>query len=309
MNMQPNNGQMRRARGAFFRRGSLTQRMGLFVVLALLALVAVVGIGWQWQISLPESARDMWSEVSDTTITGQVKAAFALSKRLSAYEIAVDTKDGVVRLSGQVPSEIDRELAGNVAKDTTGVKRVDNQLRAEPGLKPSDASLRESSRVADLEIHADLRERLAASEYLSSNEIQASNEIQVSVKDRVVTLTGRTQTPQQKTGAEQLAHSLPNVAEVINQLTVINPGAAKAETPGVTERVPKDKELANQVSFALFTERDNFANVGAIKVESRNGAITLSGKVTSRAERALAERVARSVKGVRVVSNRLTVSL
>jgi osmotically-inducible protein OsmY len=271
--------------------------------LALLALVAIVGIGWQRQIFLPGSAREMWRGVSDATITGQVKAAFALSKRLSAYEIAVDTKDGVVTLSGQVPSEVDRELAGNVAKDTTGVKHVDNQLRAEPGLKPSDASLRESSRVADLEIHADLRERLAASEYLAGSEIQAS------VKDRVVTLTGRVQTPQQKTGAEQLARSLPNVAEVVNQLTVINPGAAQTETPGVTDQVSKDKELANQVSFALFIERDNFTNVGAIKVESRNGAITLSGTVSSRAERALAERLAREVKGVRVVSNRLTVSL
>lgn len=302
MNMQPNNGRMRRARG-FFRRGSFTQRTGLIAILALLALVAVVGVGWQWQISVPKSARDMWRGVSDTAITGQVKAAFALSKRISAYEIAVDTKDGVVTLSGQVPSEIDRELAGNVAKDTTGVERVDNQLRAEPGLKPSEASLRESSRVADLEIHADLRERLAASEYLSGNDIQAS------VKDRVVTLTGRVQTLQQKTGAEQLARSLPNVANVVNQLTITNPSAAQNETSGVTEQVPKDQELANQVSFALFTERDNFANVGAIKVESRNRAITLSGKVSSRAERALAERVARSVNGVRVVSNRLTVSL
>jgi osmotically-inducible protein OsmY len=303
MNMRPNIERTRRARGAFFRRGAFTQRTGLFVILALLALVAIVGIGWQRQIFLPGSAREMWRGVSDATITGQVKAAFALSKRLSAYEIAVDTKDGVVTLSGQVPSEVDRELAGNVAKDTTGVKHVDNQLRAEPGLKPSDASLRESSRVADLEIHADLRERLAASEYLAGSEIQAS------VKDRVVTLTGRVQTPQQKAGAEQLARSLPNVAEVVNQLTVINPGAAQTETPGVTDQVSKDKELANQVSFALFIERDNFTNVGAIKVESRNGAITLSGTVSSRAERALAERLAREVKGVRVVSNRLTVSL
>jgi len=278
------------------------KRTSLILLLGLLALVIVAGVAWRGQISVPDSARDMFREVSDATITGQVKTAFALSKRISAYEIGVDTKDGMVTLTGQAPSEIDRELAGAIAKDTTGVRQVDNQIRVEPGLKPSDASLRESSRVADLEIHADLRERLAASEHLSGSEIH------VSVKDRVVTLTGRVQTPHQKTGVEQLARSLPNVANVANQLNVANPNAAQAETPGVSEQERKDKELANQISFALFIERDNFANVAAIEVENRNGAVTLSGAVASRAERALAERVARGVKGVSVVSNRLSIA-
>jgi len=277
-------------------------RVALTLILGLLAMIAIVGVAWRWSLTVPDSAREVLREVTDATITGQVKTAFAISKRISAYEINVETQDGVVTLKGQVPSEIDLELAGAIARDTTGVKQVDNQLRVEPGLKPSDASLRESARVADLEIHADLRERMAASKHFTGAEIQ------VSVKDRVVTLTGRTQTPQQKTGAEQLARSLPNVVNVVNQLTVANPGAGQVETPGVPEQVSKDKELANQVSFALFIERDNFVNVGAIKAESRNGEVTLSGTVSSRAERALAERVARSVNGVSGVNNRLAVS-
>jgi osmotically-inducible protein OsmY len=282
-----------------FNRGRSFSGAILIAILALVVLGAVFVYGWRWQITVPDSARDVIRDVSDAGITAQVKAAFALSKRISAYEIGVETKGGVVTLTGQAPSEVDRELAGDVAKDTTGVKQVDNQIRVEPGLKPSDASLRENARVTDLEIHANLRERLAASEFLSGNEIN------VSVKDRVVTLAGRTQTPQQKAGVEQLARSIPNVANVVNQLTVTNPGAAQSET---SERESKDKELANQVLFALFNERDSFTNLGTIKVESRNGAVTLSGAVYSRAERALAERVARGVKGVSSVSNRLTVS-
>jgi osmotically-inducible protein OsmY len=299
MDMEPVKRGTWSARDRFGRGGSFSGAI-LIAVLALVVLVAVFVYGWRWQITVPDSARNVIRDVSDAGITAQVKAAFALSKRISAYEIGVKTKDGVVTLTGQSPSEVGRELAGNVARDTTGVKQVDNQLRVEPGLKPSDASLRESSRVTDLEIHANLRERLAAGEFLSGNEIN------VSVKDRVVTLTGRTQTPRQKTDVEQLARSIPNVADVVNQLTVTNPGAAQSET---SEREGKDKELANQVLFALFNERDNFTNPGTIKVESRNGAVTLSGAVPSRAERALAERVARGVKGVSSVSNRLSVSL
>jgi hyperosmotically inducible periplasmic protein len=302
MDMEPVKRKRWSARDRFTRGGSFRGAI-LIAILALVVLGAILVYGWRWQITVPDSARDVIRGVSDAGITAQVKAAFALSKRISAYAIGVDTKDGVVTLSGQAPSDIDRELAGNVARDTTGVKQVDNQIRVEPGLKPSDASLRESARVTDLEIHANLRERLAASEYLSGNEIN------VSVKDRVVTLAGRTQSLRQKTGIEQLARSLPNVADVVSQLTVANNGVAQAETSGVSERESKDKELANQVLFALFNERDNFTKIGAIKVESRNGAVTLLGPVSSRAERALAERVARGVKGVSSVSNRLTVSL
>jgi osmotically-inducible protein OsmY len=298
MNILPNRAQARPV-----LRPAGIGRKAIILILGLIALVAIAGVAWRWQIAMPDSARDMIRDVSDARITGQVKAAFALSKRISAYDIGVETKDGVVTLSGQVPSEIDRELAENVAKDTTGVKQVNNELRAEPGLKPSDASARESSRVGDLEIYADLRERLASSQYLSGTTIQ------VAVKDRVVTLSGQVQTPQQKTGAEQVARSLSNVTDVVNQLSVANPGATQTETPGVSEQEVKDKDLANQVSFALFNERDNFSNVGAIKAESHNGAVTLSGSVTSRAERALAERVARGVRGVASVSNRLSVSL
>jgi osmotically-inducible protein OsmY len=166
-------------------------------------------------------------------------------------------------------------------------------------MKPSETSLREGARIADLEIRADLQERLAASPELKGKEIQ------VSVQDRVVTLAGQVETPAQKTGAEQLARSISNVANVINNLSVGNPNAPLTEVPGMPT---KDGELARQVSFALFNERENFVNPGAIKVESRDGRVTLSGSVASRAERALAERVARDVKEAQSINNQLTVS-
>jgi osmotically-inducible protein OsmY len=238
----------------------------------------------------------------DSVIVENVKSAFGLSKRLSAYEIKVAARDGVVTLTGQVPSEIEKELAASVAKDTRGVKQVDNQIQIEPGLKPAEESIRESARVADLEIRADLQERLAASPELKGKEIQ------LSVQDRVVTLSGQVETLQQRMGAEQLARAVSNVASVVNNLTVTHPDAALTEVPGVTESEARDQELAQQVSFALFKERDNFASVGAIKVEARNGNVTLSGSVVSRAERALAERIAREVKGVNRINNTLTVA-
>src|SRR5215510_3511405 len=85
----------------------------------------------------------VWGEgqsAADIAITNKVKSAFLLSKRLSAYEINAQTKDGVVTLSGQVPTEVDKELAGNVAKDVPEVKGVNNQLQVNSGIRPSEAT-------------------------------------------------------------------------------------------------------------------------------------------------------------------------
>ena len=180
----------------------------------------VVTVLWFYlfpQSRVPRAAGQVLQQAADATTSGKVKSAFMLSKRLSPYDIEAVTQNGMVTLSGPVPSEIDKELAEKVARDTRGVNQVSNQLVIEPQIKPSEASLRESERIVDLEVQADLRERLAASADLSDKTIQ------ISVANRNVTLAGEVETPAQKSGAEQLARSLANVTGVTNQLSVSNP--------------------------------------------------------------------------------------
>lgn len=274
-----------------------------FLVVSLLIIV-LVALG----VAITPQGRNMtgrlvswWRGADDKAVTENVRSAFALSKRLSAYAIEVSTSGGAVALTGQVPTEIDKELAGTVARDVPGVQSVDNQLQVQPGLKPSEASVREGMRISDLEIRANLNEQLLASEALKGQNLQ------VSVENRIVTLNGQVDNPVQKAGAEQLARSLGNVVDVVNNLKVANPAAGQNETPGAPG-VSRDMDLSNRVLFALFQAREDFADVGTIKAASRDGAVVLTGAVVSRAERALAERIARDVEGVKSVSNQLSVS-
>ena len=271
----------------------------LAVVPLVLLAVAIFWVYFFPQSRVPRAAGQVLQQAADATTSGKVKSAFMLSKRLWPYDIETVTQDGVVTLSGQVPSEIDKELAEKVARDTRGVNQVSNQLIIEPQVKRSEASLRESERIGDLEIQADLRERLAASSELSGKTIQFT------VTNRNITLAGEVETPAQKTGAEQLARSLANVTGVTNQLAVTNPSAPQQEVPGVST---KDSEISRQIGFALFTERENFTDLGAIKVDCQDGQVILSGFVPTRAERALAWRIAREVKGVSAVSNQIQIS-
>jgi hyperosmotically inducible protein len=64
----------------------------------------------------------------DTGITTEVKAKLAADSNLSAMDIHVTTKGGVVTLTGMVDQKPQIELAEKVVKEADGVKKVRNKL-------------------------------------------------------------------------------------------------------------------------------------------------------------------------------------
>ena len=66
--------------------------------------------------------------IDDASITAQVSAALAGDKELRALRIDVDTRDGVVTLSGPAPTASAKERAAEVAHKVQGVESVNNQL-------------------------------------------------------------------------------------------------------------------------------------------------------------------------------------
>src|SRR5260370_14227776 len=88
----------------------------------------------------------IFSSSADVATTVKVKSALSLSKRLAGYSIGVKTEGGVVTLTGEVASEDAKSLAGEIARDTPGVKDVKNEINVNPVARPSG----ESSHVKDL---------------------------------------------------------------------------------------------------------------------------------------------------------------
>jgi osmotically-inducible protein OsmY len=66
--------------------------------------------------------------IDDTVITARVKAALIDNESLSANEINVETREGVVQLSGFVDDRSDIAEAGEVTEDIEGVRSVKNDL-------------------------------------------------------------------------------------------------------------------------------------------------------------------------------------
>lgn len=267
-------------------------------VIAALLLIIIAGGGYYvythgWK--KPESFRAIFSSTGDPETARKVKTALGLSKRLAGFDIQVTASDGVVTLTGQVPSEDIKSLAGAIARDTPGVNDVKNEISVDPAAQPSS----ESVHVEDLEIRVSILEALARSRELGGKTID------IKVDNRTVTLSGTVETPTQRSGAEQIARAVDGVAGVVNNLVVTNPQATSEPPPAGTPPPESSTDLAKRIQFELY-QTDAF-NTRTIQVRAEGGTVTLSGTVRSRAEQLLAERVAQSVPEVKKVVNELKV--
>src|ERR1051325_8839756 len=93
--------------------------------LLVLILIVILGFGGfyiyrnGWR--MPTSFSALFAS-ADTTTTNRVKTALGNSKRLAGFPLDASSSNGVVTLTGQVPSDNLKSLAGEIARDTMGVK-------------------------------------------------------------------------------------------------------------------------------------------------------------------------------------------
>ncbi len=74
------------------------------------------------------AAAKVGDAVGDIATTASVNAKLAADSELSAIKIDVDTKDGVVTLTGPAPNAAAKARATDIAKAVDGVKTVNNNL-------------------------------------------------------------------------------------------------------------------------------------------------------------------------------------
>jgi len=72
------------------------------------------------------SERTLGRKVDDALITSKVKAK--LTEDMNPFNVDVDTDAGVVTLSGRVKTAQDKSDAERIARQTMGVREVDNRL-------------------------------------------------------------------------------------------------------------------------------------------------------------------------------------
>lgn len=80
----------------------------------------------------PTMAEQLSQQADDAALTARIKSRLLMSENTSGLAINVDTSDSVVTLQGKVGSDTERELAGLIAANTSGVAEVNNKLKVKP---------------------------------------------------------------------------------------------------------------------------------------------------------------------------------
>ena len=152
---------------------------------------------------------------------------------------------------------------------------------------------------------------------LAADDTVKAYQIDVDTREKVVTLTGTVDTAAAKAQAVRVARETDGVVNVIDNITL---GGARAPTPPAAPMPPREpmppteRPAPNVVTDPALTAAVKSKLLGdpdvsglKIDVDTENGVVTLTGRVSTQAEKDEALRLARETSGVKSVTDRITV--
>jgi osmotically-inducible protein OsmY len=209
---------------------------------------------------------------TDSQIQSDVLQELKWDPRVTHEHIGVAVSNGIVTLSGTVPTYFEKSAAEKAAQRVGGVTAVVEKIE----LKPAGSYKRDDQAIA-----------MAILDQFKWHSQILEDRVHVKVEDGWVTLTGEFDWEYQRTAAEDAVRKLLGVKGISNDITI---------KPRVAEPVEIKAKIESALKRAV--ERE----VNRLKVEVRGGEVVLSGKVRSFAELRDARGAAWSAPGVTAVN-------
>lgn len=213
---------------------------------------------------------------TDQQLKSDIVAELAWTPTVNSTGIGVAVKNGVVTLSGEVDTYLQKHAVERAVRLVSGVRGIalDVEVRLAPGGKRGDAQ------VAEAALHA-----------LRWHAFVPEDKVKVEVEDGWVTLSGEVEWGYQSASAEQAIRPLVGVRGVTNQIRLkqhVNP-----------------MDIRSDIESALTRHAKREAKHISVSVDG--GAVTLRGEVGSMAEHHAVLGTAAASKGVVRVIDQLEV--
>jgi hyperosmotically inducible periplasmic protein len=261
-------------------------------VMLLAAVIMLLFAVFLLVLYVPARASASESE-SDERIESSAKKSYVFQTYLKDDAIQIESRNGVVTLTGTVAEEPRKSLAQETAACLPGVKSVDNRLvvKGESATGNSDALLGMKIKTA----------------LLLHRSVSAMTE--VSAEDGIVTLRGDATSQAQKDLTTELVKDIEGVKGVQNEMIVSDASMTDEKTMGqmvrdVSESID-DASITALVKLTLLYHRSTSALNTTVK--TNGGVVTVAGMAKNAAEKDLVTKFVRDVHGVKEVVNNMTI--
>jgi len=237
-------------------------------------------------VMMMATSLSLYASEMDNRIESSAKESYVFHTYLKNDDVKVQSKDGVVTLTGVVAEEYHKSLAQETVAGLPGVNSVDNKLKVKDG-SPSESS--------DAWIAGKVKATLLFHRSVSTM-------TEVDVKKGIVTLRGNAASQAQKELTTEYVKDVVGVKDVKNEMTVSD---SSKKTPQTTGEKIDDASITAQVKLTLLFHRSTSAL--STKVETKLGVVTVEGKADNQAEKDLVSKLVNDITGVKGVNNRMTV--
>jgi len=154
---------------------------------------------------------------TDVGLTTKVKAKLIADTTVNAYQIDVETKNGVVTLTGNIDNMAAKDRAVDLAKDTAGVRNVVDMISVRTAAGDGDAP--DPHRTVG-EVIDDAGITVSVKSQLFKDPDVKGLRIDVDTRDGVVFLTGEVRSKLEENKAIELAKQTKGVRDVRANLTL-----------------------------------------------------------------------------------------
>ena len=240
-------------------------------------------------------------DITEARQESQISTSYSLSPYLRANDLEVSVDMGTATLTGTVEEDVNREMAEQIASGVTGITTVDNQIIVAADYVPTSRTSQERNFgdvVDDATITAAVKSKLLWSKNTEGLEMNVDTNM------GKVTLRGAAESDASKALATTMAANTRGVLSVDNRLVV---DSTKPAPQVAVDDSGQDGSI--EVSDGWITTKVTSTLLYSANVESHNiavstdqGIVTLTGKVDSGAERALAIALAENIRGVKSVN-------
>lgn len=192
--------------------------------------------------------------VEDSSITSTVENAMSRDLAVVSDYIDVETRGGIVTLTGAQSNILAKERATSLAMEVKGVSSVINRIQVDPPFPISDEQLQTDINTI-----------------LLLDPATESYKVDVKVNSGVVTLSGKLESWQEKLLCGKVVKGVYGVKDLVNRIEIVS----------TAERSDDDIKLEVKRRLAW----DAYVDDALIDVEVKNGKVILNGTVGSASEK------------------------